>query len=168
MPFTPFHLGPALLLGLALFPYLDLSALLVSSVIVDLEPLLVVLGRLDYPLHGFFHTYLGSSILAISVAISACATRGWTGRIMEAFNLRQDSSSRKVLATSLLGAYSHVFLDSFLNTDMEPFYPLRANPLLGAASAPSIYMLCMVSFVVSIALYALKLIQIREQKPSMP
>ncbi|MEM3672758.1 MAG: hypothetical protein QW468_00820 [Candidatus Bathyarchaeia archaeon] len=68
MPFTPFHFGPALLLGLALFTFFDLPALLIASVIPDVEPLYVVFfGVSGYPLHGFFHSYLSASILAFFV-----------------------------------------------------------------------------------------------------
>ncbi len=129
---------------------------------------MILLGRLDCPLHGFFHSYLGSSMLAFSAAISVYAMRRWIGDIMEVFRLRQDSSFRKALATSLLGVYSHVFLDSFLYEEMKPLYPLGGNPLLREVSASSIYMFCTVSFVVSIALYTYKLIQIRKWRPSRP
>ncbi|MGC9345425.1 MAG: hydrolase, partial [Candidatus Bathyarchaeales archaeon] len=43
MPFTPFHLGPVLLFGLALSTVLDLSTLLIASVIPDVEPFCVLL-----------------------------------------------------------------------------------------------------------------------------
>jgi hypothetical protein len=38
MPFTPFHPGLALMLGLLFFSYLDLGTALVASVAIDLEP----------------------------------------------------------------------------------------------------------------------------------
>ena len=59
MPFTPFHLGPALFLGLLLFRLVDLPTFLAANVILDLEPLAVLLLDLDYPLHGLFHSFLG-------------------------------------------------------------------------------------------------------------
>ncbi|NOQ38614.1 hypothetical protein GQ472_07065, partial [archaeon] len=64
MPFTPFHLGPALFLGLVFFRYLNLPAFLIANVIVDVEPFVVLLFGLDYPLHGFFHSFLGGSLIA--------------------------------------------------------------------------------------------------------
>ena len=42
MPFTPFHLGPGLLLGLLLLSYVDLPTFLLASVIVDVEPFLAL------------------------------------------------------------------------------------------------------------------------------
>jgi hypothetical protein len=66
VPFTPFHLGPALLFGLALGTLFHLPTLLVASVVPDLEPFVVLYFHIhDYPLHGVFHSYLGSSILAV-------------------------------------------------------------------------------------------------------
>jgi len=44
MPFTPFHLGPALLLGLMLSKYIDLATFLFANILVDLEPLLSCLS----------------------------------------------------------------------------------------------------------------------------
>ncbi|MFW9956308.1 MAG: hypothetical protein ACFFD3_17330 [Candidatus Thorarchaeota archaeon] len=43
MPFTPYHFGPALLIGVVLLPVVDLSTIIVASVVLDLEPLAVLL-----------------------------------------------------------------------------------------------------------------------------
>ncbi len=64
MPFTPFHLGPAVLIGFILLRYTDLPTLIVASVLVDLEPLAVLVFGLPGPLHGFFHSFLGASVAA--------------------------------------------------------------------------------------------------------
>ena len=48
------HLGPALLFGLILFNYFDFPTFLIANIIVDIEPLTVILLGLDSPLHGFF------------------------------------------------------------------------------------------------------------------
>jgi len=55
VPFTPFHLGPALFFGLALSVAFYLPSLLVASVTPDVEPFYVMYFRVSgYPLHGFF------------------------------------------------------------------------------------------------------------------
>lgn len=48
MPLTPFHLGPALLLGLIFLRYVDFPTFLVANVIVDIEPMFIMLFNLDY------------------------------------------------------------------------------------------------------------------------
>ncbi|MCP8321287.1 MAG: DUF4184 family protein, partial [archaeon] len=124
MPFTPFHWGPALLIGMLLFSIFDLPALFISSVIPDLEGLLILTFHLSLPLHGFFHTYLGASILGVVTAIIVYYLYRLLRKIMALFMLDQKSSFKRILYTSLFGVYSHIFLDSFLYGEMNPFYPL--------------------------------------------
>lgn len=157
MPFTPFHLGPALFVGLVCISLFDLPTLIVSSVIVDLEPFVVELFQLNYPLHGFIHSYLGGTIAALLVVVIMYALRGYAERIMRTFRLYQKTSFRKILATSFFGVYFHIFLDSFLYREMEPFYPLRANPFPETASLYTLYMIiygfCVISFLLGGILY---------------
>jgi len=160
MPFTPFHWGPALLIGLFLFSVFDLPTLLVSSVILDVEPLYVLMFGAPLPLHGFFHSYLGASILGVLVAVVLYPLRGLSNRIMAAFRLPQKASSlRKLLLTSLFGVYSHVFLDSFLYGEMMPFYPLEANLFFGVVSSPGTYEFCRVSFLLGFVLYIFRVMR---------
>ena len=161
MRFTPFHFGPALFIGLILFSFFDLPTLIVSSVIVDLEPLTVWLFLPSYSLHGFFHSYLGGIIVAVMTAVVMSTIRNPVERIMLAFKLQQKSSFKRILFTSLLGIYSHIFLDSFLYRDIKPFYPLEANPFLGVASLHVrygvVYGFCGVTFFLGLILYAYKM-----------
>lgn len=165
MPFTPFHWGPALLIGMLLFSIFDLPSLLISSVIPDLEGLSVLTFRLPLPLHGFFHSYLGASILGVLTATLVYYFRGFLSKIMKLFMLERMSSSKRILFTSLFGAYSHVFLDSFLYVEMRPFYPLDGNPFLGFFSTNEIFLFCLVTFPLGLAVYATRL-SVSFRKPS--
>ena len=158
MPFTPFHLGPTLLIGLLLFHYLDIASFLVSSVIVDVEPFYLMFQRAAY-LHGFFHSYLGASILGVLVALCIYPLRRGVERVLESFRIPQRSSFRKILFASLIGAYSHVFLDSFLYEEMRPFYPLEVNPFLNAVSAYSVYGFCGISILLGLVMYVYRAIK---------
>jgi hypothetical protein len=60
MPFTPFHLGPALGLGLPLRKNVHVPTFIMANVILDVEPFLVLQFGLNYPLHGYLHTFLAS------------------------------------------------------------------------------------------------------------
>jgi len=162
MPFTPFHLGPALLFGLALSLVFDLPTLLIASIVPDVEPFYVMYFHVSgYPLHGFFHSYLGSSILAFLVAIIVYPLRDPLNRIMSIFRISQKSSFKKILFTSFMGAYSHVFLDSFLYGEMMPFYPLHGNPFVNLLSSSDsytvIYIFCGIAFILGIILYFYKI-----------
>lgn len=152
MPFTPFHIGPTLLIGLFLFSSLDLFSFLLASVIVDLEPFYLMTQHVSY-LHGFLHSYLGASILVIPLAIGVFSMRVWLEKILKLFRIEQKSSFQKILFSSLLGAYSHVFLDSFLYAEMTPFYPLEPNPFLNVVSSSTVYGLCGISFLLGIIVY---------------
>lgn len=152
MPFTPFHLGPALLVSLPLFSYVDLPSIIVSSVIVDLEPLSVIVLRLPGPLHGFFHTYLAGTLLAMLAAILVYLLRGLLNGTLMPLNLQQKSPFVRIIYSSLAGVYSHVLLDSFLYEEMTPLYPLSVNPVLGVVSAGLVYGICALSFLLGLGL----------------
>ena len=139
-----------------LFSYVDFASIMISSVIVDVEPLCVVTFRLHAPLHGFFHTYLGGTILAVLTAVGVCFLRGWLNKILAKFNVQQKSSFVRILYTSFLGVYFHILLDSFLYGEMLPFYPLTGNPFLGVATSAAVYGLCIISFFLGLALLICK------------
>lgn len=131
MPLTPFHLGPALLFGL-LFR-LNVPALLVGSVILDIEALYLLLTGADY-LHGVFHSYLGASIVSLALGLLF----------------------RKIFLSFLVGTYSHVFLDSFLYLDMQPFWPANVNPFLGLIDSGSVYGFSIIAFFVAAGMLLFK------------
>jgi len=110
MPFTPFHLGPALLTSFLFFQLLDLPSLLITSVTPDIEGLYIILFTPSVPHHGLIHTYLIASILALILALVLYSLKGVTGKMMEKMGLFQLSSFPKILYTSILGTYSHIFL----------------------------------------------------------
>jgi hypothetical protein len=60
MPFTPFHLGPALCLGIPLRNYIHAPTFILVNAILDIEPLIVLLLGLHYPLHGYLHTFVAA------------------------------------------------------------------------------------------------------------
>ncbi len=158
MPVTPFHWGPSSVIGLLLFKIFDFPTLLIASVIVDIEPFSVLFFNLNYPLHGFFHSFLGGSILAILTAIVFYIFKGKIKKIMAIFKLAQDSSFKKILWTSFFGVYFHIFLDSFTHEEMKPFYPFKTNPSLGLFSLSQLYFFCGLLLLVGILFYLFKLI----------
>lgn len=154
MPLTPFHLGPGILLGLLLSRYSDLPTLLVASVVLDVEPLLVIITGADYPLHGLFHTFLGGGAAAVATALGMWRIRGFTGRVANAFGIRQEPSFGMVAAASFLGVYTHLLLDAPLYTDIRPFFPSASNPLFFPEASGLIYVSCSAAFLLGLAAYA--------------
>jgi membrane-bound metal-dependent hydrolase YbcI (DUF457 family) len=159
MPFTPFHFGPALLIGLIFLSFIDFPTFLVASVIVDIEPFLVLTLNLDYPLHGFFHSLLGGTLVAIPLALLILQIRDKLTPLLSFFKIEQKISFTRILVASLSGIYIHILLDSRMYTDIQPFYPSNYNPLLttGIFAGLDSYVFCIFAFLGAIIIYILRL-----------
>ena len=160
MPFTPYHLGPGLLVGLLLLSFIDFPTFLVASVIVDVEPFLVLALNLNYPLHGFFHSFLGGTLVAVPLALAMHMIRGNFSSLLSFFKLEQKTSFKRILAAALSGVYIHILLDSRGYTDIQPFYPSDYNPFLttGMYAGLDAYILCIFSFFGAAIIYAIRLV----------
>ena len=163
MPFTPFHLGPGLLVGLLLLSYVDFPTFLVASVIVDVEPLLVLWWNLPYPLHGFFHSFLGGTLVALLLTALMRKARKSLSSLLLFFKITQTVSFKKIVLASVSGIYLHILLDSLMHRDIRPFYPLDLNPFLGLSSDLGVYMLCMWSFMGGVIIYIIRFVLSRRK-----
>lgn len=134
MPLTPFHVGPGLFIPLLFMSIIDLPTFLVASVILDFEPLLVLSLSLPYSLHGFFHSFLGGSVVVIVLIIVMAKTRKLFSPLMSPFKLEQKWSVATIAVASFLGVYLHILLDAMMHWDMQPFFPFAGNPLLDQSS----------------------------------
>ncbi|MCW4035382.1 MAG: hydrolase, partial [Candidatus Bathyarchaeota archaeon] len=108
MPFTPYHLGPGLLFGLLCVSVIDFPTFLVANCIVDVEPLLVMAFKLDYPLHGFFHSLIGGTLVALALALVMTKIRDKLTPLMSFFKIEQKVSSKRIFAAALSGVYFHI------------------------------------------------------------
>lgn len=153
MPFTPFHFGPAACISLPLNKKLDSPVFLLVNVAIDVEPLAVIHLNLNYPLHGYAHTLLGSAIVGLLCGWGIHAWRTRIAAMMNMFKLDYQPSLKRALVSGVLGGWLHVFLDSMLYTDIRPFYQLSANPFLGLISFPQMYWGCAISFIPAFILY---------------
>ncbi|RRJ32817.1 hypothetical protein [Halocatena pleomorpha] len=127
MPFTLYHLGPALLIGLPLRRWIDLLTLCTASVVLDIWPLLAGLGVLPGPYHRVEHTYLGGAVVAGMLTV---------GMVLGAHQFptqfdrwRSDTGGLTGLVVpGLIGTLLHVTLDSVTHPTMDPFTPIAGNP----------------------------------------
>jgi len=152
MPFTPYHLGPALMITAAI-RRLDMAILLLFSIILDIEPLLFGLFDRGF-VHGFFHSYLGSSLVAVLGSVWIWLLWRRVGPFLSFFKV-QLKSNRVLLASAIAGVYSHVFLDSFLYPEMSPLFPFQGNLMYRPELNLTIYSLCLCSLVVAIPIFFL-------------
>lgn len=153
MPITPFHFGPALAAKAAAPKHVSFLAFAATQVVIDSE-VLVYLWYGMWPIHRFFHTYLGATVIAVLTVIIGRPLLGGAIRVwnramgsLQRSGLRIEPRIpvRPALVGALLGSWSHVLLDSMLYTDMEPFAPFSSsNALLGLLAGFKVYLLCVV------------------------
>ncbi len=113
---------------------------------------------------GFFHSFLGSSVVAILISIVLYLVKGKIKKIMAVFKPAQDSSFKKSLWTSFFGVYLPILLDSPLYGDIRLFYPMRSNPLYGLFSPQQIYLFSSLSFLLGILFYSFRLLFVKKNK----
>ncbi|MGD2200256.1 MAG: hypothetical protein PVJ38_01325 [Candidatus Bathyarchaeota archaeon] len=169
MPFTPLHLGPALLLGLVFTRHLDTLTLLVASVVVDIEPFMVlVLGfnrvaGFRLPVHGFLHSFLGGSIVALLTGVAMLKTVGLMEPLADSLAMERNLGRGTVIFSAFTGVYLHILLDSTLYSDIAPFWPLAVNPLLGKTLAGiNAYNFCFITGLAGLALYLRRFLSTRQ------
>ncbi len=144
MPFTPFHLGPALALGLPLKRYVHAPTFIIANLIVDIEPFLVLALNLRYPLHGYLHTFLFATILGLALGYIMFRLEEVLRPVFKLLLLTPSDAIglKGYLSAGALGTVIHVLLDTPLYTDIKPFYPLTINPLYNPSLTSSIYDVC--------------------------
>jgi len=144
MPFTPFHLGPALGFGLPLRKYLHVPTFLVANILVDVEPFLVLSLGLDYPLHGYLHTFIVAFILGLALGYAMFLLERISRSLYKTLLLESNATPKlkSFIVAGVLGTMLHVLFDSPLYDDIKPFYPLATNPLYHSASSLEVYSFC--------------------------
>ena len=151
MPITPLHMGPGLAMKALAGRHFSLTVFAFSQVAIDIEPLVRIV-REDAILHGFTHTYIGATAVALASLI--------VGRPVCQFLLRYwnpDPSSALLnwlpapktipwsaaIAGAFAGTYSHVFLDGIMHADMRPMAPFsEENAWLYFIGVDSLQLLC--------------------------
>lgn len=157
MPFTPLHLGPALLVALIAYPLLDVPTLLVASAVLDLEPLMVILLSLPQPLHGQYHSLTLGTLVALTVALGMHLLRRHTEPYMVRLKLGQSMDIRVFVVSAVLGVWMHVAMDAFMYSDLSLLYPYQVNPLLGLLSPSTVSNVGLVSYPLAIIVYLLRI-----------
>jgi len=160
MPFTPFHLGPALCLGIPLRKYIHVPTFILANVILDTEPMLTLFLGLHYPLHGYAHTLIAAIGAGVALGFAMFLLGRTLHPLFKTLLLEPETPFKKspYLIAGVLGAVIHVLFDAPLYGEIQPFYPLNINPLHGSFSSLEIYLLSFWMGILGIILYALLLI----------
>jgi membrane-bound metal-dependent hydrolase YbcI (DUF457 family) len=122
-----------------------------AQIMIDIEPLVRII-REDPVLHGFTHTYLGATVIAVLSAIigrPVCQflLDYWTidphSPFMNWLRGPSNISWTAAISGAGVGAYSHVLLDSIMHSDMQPLAPLsETNALLHLISVDALHLMC--------------------------
>lgn len=143
MPFTPFHMGAAVLLKPVLHARFSFLAFGVSQVAIDLEPFVRIV-RQDQILHGWSHTLLGALVIGAAAAgVSRRPINAWLAWLSQrGAGADQPPLSWKVAFVSAwIGTGSHLLFDGIMHADMHPFAPLtERNPLLGVMPLSALHL----------------------------
>ena len=153
MPFTPYHFGPCALIAIPLRRHVDLPVLLLTNIVVDTEPLTIL--ALGWPLrpHGFFHSFVISTLLGLGLAAVCWKGRAGLERAMKAIRYPYETTLKKILVTAIGGMWLHVLIDAPLYEDGRPLFPSSLNPLLGLYSYDTAALLCALCYIPAIYLY---------------
>jgi len=162
MPLTPFHLGPGLALGMIFRKYINIPAILLASVIVDIRAIYLALIVGDWSnLHGFFHTFAGATVLGLVVISLILIFRDYLSKFSEILKVEQDYSLQSIAAGALIGIWVHIILDSYMHRDMTPFLPFfDGNPLHGEMFGGwGVMVICCLGFLIGGSIYVWRLIK---------
>jgi len=149
MPVTPFHFGPGVFLKSLFQKKFSLIIFILVQIFIDVETAWNIF-RGNERLHTLFHTYLGSCIIIIVISIV-----GYWGQ-----NLLKNKvilNFKTILLSAVIGAWSHVFLDSMMHIDVLPLYPLTvSNFMLQKISLLTLHLGCLLSGVIGIIIWLLR------------
>lgn len=153
MPFTPYHMGPGILLKALLQGSFSLMVFGWAQILMDLQPLFAMVSGIGR-LHGFSHTYVGATLIAIFSAGSGKYLAQWA--LITIVRIRPVVLIRWWVAflSSFIGTFSHVFLDSIMHGDVRPWFPFTSsNALLGIIPVSSLHTICLYCGLAGATLY---------------
>lgn len=156
MPLTPFHLGPTLLVGLIFSKHINIVAILLACVAIDIRTIYCFFLS-DCQLHGPLHTYLGATLFAFGIFLIVFYSKNKLSIITDKLHIEQTYSKKSIIIGSLIGAWSHVFFDSFMHFDIAPLWPIMENPFLGIIDNSTNYNLAIICFVIGIMIFGYKI-----------
>ena len=155
MLFTPFHMGPGIFIKVLLQGSFSLVIFGWAQLLMDIQPLVVLLTD-NGQLHGFSHTYIGASLIAVLATISGKYLADYVFRFLSIYRKETPliTTWAVTFSSSFIGTFSHVILDSVMHGDMKPFYPLPfQNKILEIISLNQLHLFCIFSGIIGAVLY---------------
>jgi len=145
VPFTPFHFGPGAVIKAATPKYFSFLLFCGSQVVMDFESGYYLL-RGEYPVHRFFHTFIGAALVAVICTVLGRIVWNWGARLIENEIRLPVMSWTTAFFTAFIGTWSHVVLDSIMHRDMRPFGPFSdQNPFLYLVGPNALHNICIIT-----------------------
>ena len=154
MPFTPFHMGPALVVKAATRRYFNIPVFAFTQVVIDSEVLFGLAFRGDLSNHTVLHTIAGGTFVAIIAVlllrpVIQPGARLWNYLVAAKPGSFLHMETRvplwAAIISALTGGLSHVILDATTHSDIAPFAPLTYdNPLFDLLSPWQAIAICLV------------------------
>jgi membrane-bound metal-dependent hydrolase YbcI (DUF457 family) len=149
-------MGPGLIFKACMQGAFSLMVFGWSQILIDIQPLVVMLTDKG-ELHGFSHTYIGATLIALAAALS--------GKYLGEIGLKIIRESQYLpinwsvaFTSALIGTYSHVLIDSIMHSDITPLAPFsNVSWLHGIISINTLHVVCLVSAIIgAISFYLIK------------
>jgi hypothetical protein len=130
---------------------MSLLTFLAVQVFIDVEPLYYLMTD-DVPLHRFTHTALGATTVGVLTVLCMMTLRH-VARIHTTLSGTGELETASLCLGALMGASSHVVLDSIMHWDVRILAPLsQTNSLFGLLEWDSLNWVCLGSGVVGAGL----------------
>jgi membrane-bound metal-dependent hydrolase YbcI (DUF457 family) len=150
MPYTPYHFGPAGLLGYIFRKWIDLPVFVLANVVIDIEVLVNNILHIGWPYHRFCHTLIGGSAVGLVWGVLAYFI---AGILLKRTKIKYQPRFWKMAISGILGGQLHSVIDSFYHYDVKIFWPMQKNPFWNIISQSQVKELCLVCFAVLAILY---------------
>jgi hypothetical protein len=146
-------MGPGMAIKAALPKHFSIIVFGLTQIALDLE-VLWYLARWNPPLHRFWHTYVGATVVAVVFTLAGKPASLMIKSIWNQIAKRcsdvdlSDPVHTSWLASAsaaVVGAYSHILLDSLFHPDIEPLQPWsESNPLFGIINPRMLQIGCVI------------------------
>jgi hypothetical protein len=162
MPITFFHFGPGTAIHAIAPKHVSFLTFCSANVLIDIEPLYYMVTR-QYPLHRFFHTYIGATIIMIATVLIFFVGLKLSSQIRLP-NLFQWQSLNPlpIWLGAVAGSYSHIVFDSVMHSDIAPLSPFSdVNVLYQLVPLSDLHLFCVFAAVSGLVILGIRRLALR-------
>ncbi len=112
----------------------------------------------QYPLHRFFHTYVGATIIMIVTALVSFVVLKLASRLrLPNLFQWQSLNPRTIWLGAATGSYSHIVFDSLMHSDIIPLSPFSGiNVLYQLVPLDELHLFCVFAAVSGLVILGIR------------